>query len=61
MFMLPQLAILTTAASPDVAAAAADAAIKAFGNENPQARKAFRLNEQEYKTKAFASNHVQQM
>lgn len=59
--LMEQLAILTTAASPDVAAAAADAAIKAFGNENPQARKAFRLNEQEYKTKAFASNHVQQI
>jgi len=59
--MLPQLALLTTTASPDVVAAAADAAIKAFSNGNPQARKAFRLSEREYKTKAFASNHVQQM
>ena len=59
--MLPQLALLTTTASPDVVAAAADVAIKAFSNENPQARKAFRLSEREYKTKAFASNHVQQM
>lgn len=59
--MLPQLALLTTTASPDVVAAAADAAIKLLSNENPQARKAFRLSEQEYTTKAFASNHVQQM
>jgi len=59
--MLPQLALLTTTASPDVVAAAADVAIKVFSNENPQARKAFCLSEREYKTKAFASNHVQQM
>jgi len=59
--MLHQLALLTTSTSPDVVAAAADAAIKALGDENPQARKAFRLSEREFKTKAFASNHVQQM
>jgi SWI/SNF related-matrix-associated actin-dependent regulator of chromatin subfamily C len=59
--MLPQLALLTTSSSPDVVAAAADAAIKALSDENPQARKAFHLSEQEFKTKAFASNHVQQM
>lgn len=59
--MPPQLALLTTAASPDVVAAAADAAIKAYGNENPQARMAFRLSEREYKTKALASNDVKQM
>ncbi|KAJ1271549.1 hypothetical protein BS78_06G135600 [Paspalum vaginatum] len=57
--LMEQLAILTTASSPDVVAAAADAAIKALGNENPQARKAFRLSEREYRTKAFTSNHVQ--
>ncbi|OEL13257.1 SWI/SNF complex subunit SWI3A [Dichanthelium oligosanthes] len=59
--LMEQLALLTTASSPDVVAAAADAAIKALGNENPQARKAFRLSEREFKTKAFASNHVQQI
>ncbi|KAG0526298.1 hypothetical protein BDA96_06G133900 [Sorghum bicolor] len=59
--LMEQLALLTTTASPDVVAAAADAAIKAFSNENPQAKKAFRLSEREYKTKAFGSNHVQQI
>ncbi|XP_062225933.1 SWI/SNF complex subunit SWI3A homolog [Phragmites australis] len=59
--LMEQLALLTTATSPDVLAAAADAAIKALGNENPQARKAFRLSEREYKNKAFSSNHVQQI
>ncbi|KAL6882550.1 hypothetical protein ACP4OV_011240 [Aristida adscensionis] len=57
--LMEQLALLTTASSPDVAAAAADAAIKALSNENPQARKAFRLSEREYKK--FSSNHVQQI
>ncbi|KAK3142284.1 hypothetical protein QOZ80_4BG0344620 [Eleusine coracana subsp. coracana] len=57
--LLEQLALLTTATSPDVLAAAADAATKALGNENPQARKAFRRSEREYKNKAFSSNHVQ--
>lgn len=59
--MLSQLALLTTATSPDVVAAAADAAIRALGNENPQARKAFLLSEREFKNKALISNHVQQM
>ncbi|KAG2572871.1 hypothetical protein PVAP13_7KG205900 [Panicum virgatum] len=59
--LMEQLALLTTSTSPDVVAAAADAAIKALGDENPQARKAFRLSEREFKTKAFASNHVQQI
>uniref|UniRef100_A0A0A9G4S9 ATSWI3A n=1 Tax=Arundo donax TaxID=35708 RepID=A0A0A9G4S9_ARUDO len=59
--LMEQLALLTTASSPDVLAAAADAAIKALGNEDPQARKAFRLSEREYKNKIFSSNHVQQI
>ncbi|TVU15581.1 hypothetical protein EJB05_39110 [Eragrostis curvula] len=59
--LMEQLALLTTATSPDVLAAAADAAIKALGNENPQARKAFRLSEKEYKNKALSSNHVQKI
>ncbi|XP_062184335.1 SWI/SNF complex subunit SWI3A homolog [Phragmites australis] len=59
--LMEQLALLTTATSPDVLAAAADAAIKALGNENPQAKKAFHLSEREYKNKAFSSNHVQQI
>jgi SWI/SNF related-matrix-associated actin-dependent regulator of chromatin subfamily C len=57
--VLPQLALLTTATSPDVLAAAADAATKVLGNENPQARKAFLLSEKEYKN--ISSNHVQKM
>ncbi|GJN13275.1 hypothetical protein PR202_ga31628 [Eleusine coracana subsp. coracana] len=57
--LMEQLALLTTATSPDVLAAAADAATKVLGNENPQARKAFRRSEREYKNKAFSSNHVQ--
>lgn len=59
--LMEQLALLTKGTSPDVVAAAADAAIKALGNENPQSRKAFRLSEREFTTKAFASNHVQQI
>ncbi|NP_001406552.1 hypothetical protein SEVIR_7G149800v4 [Setaria viridis] len=59
--LMEKLALLTTSSSPDVVAAAADAAIKALGNENPEARKAFRLSEREFKTKAFASNHAQQI
>ncbi|KAL6650907.1 hypothetical protein ACP70R_009832 [Stipagrostis hirtigluma subsp. patula] len=59
--LMEQLALLTSATSPDVVAAAADAAIKALGNENPQARKAFRLSEREYKTKTLSSNHIQQI
>nr|CAB3487397.1 unnamed protein product [Digitaria exilis] len=59
--LMEQLALLTTATSPDVVAAAADAAIRALGNENPQARKAFLLSEREFKNKALVSNHVQQI
>ncbi|CAN6276033.1 unnamed protein product [Urochloa humidicola] len=59
--LMEQLALLTTSTSPDVVASAADAAIKALGNENPQARKAFRLSEREFKTMAFTSNHVEQI
>ncbi|KAF0891662.1 hypothetical protein E2562_010881 [Oryza meyeriana var. granulata] len=58
--LMEQLAQLTTSTSPDVVAAAADAAIKALGNENPQARKAFQLSEKDYQTRAFSSNHAQQ-
>ncbi|CAN6268263.1 unnamed protein product [Urochloa humidicola] len=59
--LMEQLALLTTSTSPDVVASAADAAIKALSNENPQARKAFHLSEREFKTMAFASNHVEQI
>nr|NP_001406546.1 RSC chromatin remodeling complex subunit RSC8 [Oryza glaberrima] len=58
--LMEQLAHLTTSTSPDVVAAAADAAIKALGNENPQARRAFQLSEKEYQTRAFSSNHARQ-
>jgi SWI/SNF related-matrix-associated actin-dependent regulator of chromatin subfamily C len=57
--VLPQLALLTTATSPDVLAAAVDAATNVLGNENPQARRAFHLSEREYKN--MSSNHVQKM
>jgi hypothetical protein len=60
LLLVPQLAHLTTSTSPDVVAAAADAAIKALGNENPQARRAFQLSEKEYQTRAFSSNHARQ-
>ncbi|KAL5214241.1 hypothetical protein ABZP36_003393 [Zizania latifolia] len=53
--LMDQLALLTTSSSPDVVAAAADAAIKALGIENPQARKAFYLSEKEYQTRVFSS------
>ncbi|XP_006652420.3 SWI/SNF complex subunit SWI3A [Oryza brachyantha] len=56
--LMEQLALLTTSTSPDVVAAAADAAIKALGNENPQARRAFLLSEKEYQTRTLSSNHV---
>uniref|UniRef100_R7W8Z1 SWI/SNF complex subunit SWI3A n=1 Tax=Aegilops tauschii TaxID=37682 RepID=R7W8Z1_AEGTA len=58
--LMEQLALLTTAVSPDVVAAAAAASIKALGNENPQAKKAFHLSEKEYQVKSFSSNHVQE-
>ncbi|CAM0904165.1 unnamed protein product [Alopecurus aequalis] len=58
--LMEQLALLTTAVSPDVVAAAASASIKALGNENPQAKKAFHLSEIEYQGKSFSSNHVQE-
>ncbi|KAG8082383.1 hypothetical protein GUJ93_ZPchr0014g47367 [Zizania palustris] len=53
--LMEKLVLLTTSSSPDVVAAAADAAIKALGNENPLARKAFHLSEKEYRTRAFSS------
>jgi SWI/SNF related-matrix-associated actin-dependent regulator of chromatin subfamily C len=46
--------------SPDVVAAAAAASIKALGDENPQAKKAFHLSEKEYQGKSFPSNRVQE-
>uniref|UniRef100_A0A0D9W6A0 Uncharacterized protein n=1 Tax=Leersia perrieri TaxID=77586 RepID=A0A0D9W6A0_9ORYZ len=58
--LMEQLAVLTTSTSPDVVAAAADAAIKALSNENPHARKAFQLTEKEYQNRSFSSNHVRQ-
>jgi SWI/SNF related-matrix-associated actin-dependent regulator of chromatin subfamily C len=60
LVILPQLALLTTAVSPDVVAAAAAASIKALGDENPQAKKAFHLSEKEYQGKSFHSNRVQE-
>ncbi|XP_047070461.1 SWI/SNF complex subunit SWI3A homolog [Lolium rigidum] len=58
--LMEQLALLTTAVSPDVVAAAAAASIKALGDENPQAKKAFHLSEKEYQGKSFSSNRVQE-
>lgn len=58
--LMDQLALLTTSVSPDVVAAAAAASIKALGNENPQAKKAFNFSDKEYQGKSFSSNHVQE-
>ncbi|KQJ83169.1 hypothetical protein BRADI_5g13510v3 [Brachypodium distachyon] len=56
--LMEQLALLTTATSLDVVAAAAAASIKALGSENPQAKNAFHLSEKEYQGKTFSSNHI---